>query len=44
MESRVTKISPIAAALVDSMLNKQHRAVRSVNGKTVRNALRAEAA
>jgi len=44
MESRMTKISPIAAALVDSMLNKQHRAVKSVNGKTVRNALKPEAA
>jgi len=40
----MTKISPIAAVLTVSMLNKQRKAVKNVNGQIVNNALNQVAA
>jgi len=40
----MTKISPIAAVLTVSMLNKQRKAVKNVNGQIVNNALNPVAA
>jgi len=44
MELMVTQISPIAAVLTVSMLNKQRKAVKNVNGQIVNNALNQVAA